>query len=105
MKVCIFGDAQAVHLQRIASGLAQRGIEVHVVTAKAGEIPGATVEHFRVPPASLTNPRRWRSRWLRYLQGFMQRYDVVHVHFLHDWGFTPEVIGRGCFMASARGPS
>jgi len=103
MKVCIFGDARSVHIRRIACGLAKRDVNVHVVTAKAGEVPSATVERFHIPTASLTNPRRWRSRWIRYLDGFMRRYDVVQVHFLHDWGFTPDVISRGCFMASPWG--
>lgn len=103
MKVCIFGDSNSVHLQRIVPGLVERGIEVHVVTNKAEQIAGATVERFQVPRAGVRNVRRWRGRWSNYLRGFMKRFDVVNVHFLHDWGFTPEIIEKGCFVATPWG--
>ncbi|MHC4695996.1 MAG: glycosyltransferase family 4 protein [Planctomycetota bacterium] len=103
MKICIFGHASAVHIQRIVRGLAARGQTIHIVTGKPCAVPGATVETFRVPHAGLTNPRRWQGRWERYLEGFLRRFDVVHVHFLHDWGFTPELMERGCFMVSPWG--
>lgn len=103
MKICIFGDAPAVHIQRIVAGLTARGLTVHIVTGKPCAVPGATVERFRVPRPGPTNLRRWQGRWTRYLEGFLRRFDVVHVHFLHDWGFTPELMEVGCFMASPWG--
>ena len=99
MKVCLFADARAVHVQRIAPGLAARGARVHVVSHQVVDIPGATVEQFRIPGPGLANPRRWRSRWAHYLRSFMKRYDVVQVHYLYDWGFTPDIMARGCFLA------
>ncbi|MFQ5591160.1 MAG: glycosyltransferase family 4 protein, partial [Phycisphaerae bacterium] len=74
-----------------------------VVTGKPCDVPGATVERFRVPRAGLTNLRRWERRWTRYLEGFLRCFDVVHVHFLHDWGLTPEVMQLGCLIASPWG--
>jgi len=97
MKVCLFADAGSVHIQQLAPGLAARGHDVHIVTHKPTEVPGATVERFCVPGPSLTNPRRWEGRWVNYLRGFMRRFDVVNIHFLHDWGFH--------FRASNRTPS
>ncbi len=103
MKVCILGDSNSVHLQRIVPGLVARGLDVHVVTNKSEQIAGASVERFRVPRPGVRNLRRWRGRWANYLRGFMDRFDVVHVHFLHDWGFTPEIIEKGCFVATPWG--
>lgn len=103
MKVCFFGDATSVHLQRMIPGLVDRGVEVHIVSHKSAEIRGATVERFSVPPLSLAYPRRWRSRWNRYLQSFVDRFDVVTIHFLHDWGFTPELMRQGCFIVTPWG--
>ncbi len=103
MKICLFADARSVHVQRISAGLAARGVNVHIVTHKPMTVEGATVEAFRIPPASLMNPRRWHSRWRLYLRDFMKRFDVVHVHFLSPWGFTPEIIDDGCFVASTWG--
>ncbi len=105
MKICFFADARNVHVQRLAPGLASRGHEVTIVCHKPPETPiaGVTVERFRVPRASLGNPRRWHRRWARYLRNFLRRFDVVVVYFLHDWGFKPEIIEAGCLIASPRG--
>ncbi len=103
MRVCIFGDARSVHVQRLAAGLAARGVSLHVVTHKPAEVPGATVEPFAVPRAAWSNPRRWDARRLRYLRSFAQRFDVVHIHFLHDWGFTGEMLDEGCFVVTPWG--
>ncbi len=88
MKICIFGDARSVHIQRLVPGLVGRGLEVHVVTHTPAAVEGATVERFHVPSAGLTNPRRWRERKSRYVRGFLRRFDVVNVQFLDDWGFV-----------------
>jgi len=103
MKVCLFSDARSVHIQRIVPGLIERGLSVHVVTHKPAKLPGATVERFSVPRPSLRYPHRWERRWERYLRNFLSDFDVVHVHFLSDWGFTPELIDAGCFVATPWG--
>ncbi len=103
MKICIFGDASSVHLQRIVPGLVERQAEVHVVSHKSAQLPGATVERFCIPKPSLKNPRRWTSRWRHYLDGFLKKFDVVHIHFLHDWGFTPDQLEAGCVIATPWG--
>ena len=111
MKLCIFGDAQSVHLQQLAPRLVDAGAMVHVVTHKPASLPGATVERFKVPPPSLTNPRRWWARSRAYLRCFLRDFDVVNVHFLADWGFCradgsgldAEEVASACFVASAWG--
>jgi len=85
VNICILGDARNVHIIRLASGLARRGIRLHVVTHKPGAIPGATVERFSVPKAGLRQPYRWADRRRRYLREFFLKFDVVNVHFLDDW--------------------
>jgi glycosyltransferase involved in cell wall biosynthesis len=99
MKICIFADAQAAHIQRIVPDLSARGLEVHVVSHQPVPVPGATVERFCVPKPGLANPRPWPRRWAHYLRSFLERFDVVQVHYLHNWGFTRETIEHGCFMA------
>lgn len=103
MKVCIFGDARSVHVQRIASGLAERKVSVHVVSHHAADITGATVERFEVPSPSLRFARRWDARRVKYLHGFVRRFDVINVQFLHDWGFSTDMVEEGCFVASPWG--
>ena len=103
MNVCILGDAHSVHLQRIVPGLVERGLRVRVICHKPTAIDGATVEKFSVPGPSLRRPFRWTARWTRYLRTLMRTHDVVHVHFLSDWGFTADVIDQGCFVATPWG--
>lgn len=95
MKLCIFGDAQSIHLQQLVPGLAALGLKVHIVTHKPAELPGATVERYAVPPPGLTNLRRWRQRRREYLRGFLKRFDVINIQFLQDWGFGCEQSGVG----------
>ena len=105
MKICLFADAQSAHIQGLAPGLAARGHDVHVVTHKPAPVRGATVERFSVPTVNLLHPRRWQGRWTHYLRGFLRRFDVVNVHFLHDWGFRlpSEVRENARLIATAWG--
>ncbi len=76
---------------------------MHIVTHKPAVVPGVSVERFRIPGPSLANPRRWHTRWEQYLRGFLRGFDIVNIHFLSDWGFTPEIMSDGCLIASAWG--
>ncbi len=99
MKICFFADARTVHTRLISAALAKRGHEVVVLCHTPVDIPGVVVEQFRIPGPGLRFPHRWKRRWEQYLCTFMDRFDVVLVFFLHDWGFTPEIIDRGCVVA------
>ncbi len=103
MNICLFGDAGSAHIQCLARHLSACGHGVHIVTHKPAEVDGATVERFRVPRPSVSRPYGWHGRWKRYLLSFLRRFDVVNVHFLLDWGFTPEIMQHGRFVASAWG--
>jgi glycosyltransferase involved in cell wall biosynthesis len=97
MRICFFGKPDAPQLRRVVRSLADRGHDVQVVYRGPGEIPGARYEPFAIPPAGLRHPHRWDGRRARYLQGFLDRFDVVSIQFLHSWGFTREMMRTGCF--------
>lgn len=103
MRICLLGDARSIHIRRMARGLADRGCCVRVVSHKIGDVPGATVERFRIPDFSWRYPRRWHRRRSMYLRRIMRQHDVVHVNFLVDWGLTPEIARNGCLVASPWG--
>jgi len=105
VKIALFADAQSIHIQQLAPGLAELGHEVHIVTHKPAPVMGATVERFRVPEPSATNLRGWQGRRSRYLRGFLRRFDVVNIHFLQDWGFRfdPPLIENAVLVATAWG--
>jgi len=103
LNVCLFGDARSPHIRRLSQGLVGRDVAVHVVCHKPAVIPGVTVERFAVPPVRFSNVHRWRRRVRRYLSGFLRDFDVVNVHFLHDWGFGAEHMDLGCFVVTPWG--
>jgi glycosyltransferase involved in cell wall biosynthesis len=103
LNICLLGDARSIHIKRLASSLVASGHSVHVVTHKPVDIPGAIVERFAVPAPGLTNPRGWESRRTHYLQKILRRHDVTNVHFLADWGLTPEIMKAGPVIATAWG--
>jgi glycosyltransferase involved in cell wall biosynthesis len=77
------------HVVEIATRMAARGEEVHVLThAEAGRAPaaneqmrGVNVTRFAVPVAS-TNYALSPALW-RHLRGAGSRYDVIHAHGYH----------------------
>lgn len=103
MKICLLGDAQSVHTQGIAAGLATRGHFVRVVSHKTAYIRDVTVERFAVPNFSLRYPARWHQRRALYLRRLMRTHDVVHVNFLNDWGLTRDIAAEGCLVVSPWG--
>jgi hypothetical protein len=103
VETCVFGDPRSVHVRRVVPGLVERGLQLHIVCHRPVEVPGATVERFEIPRPSVSNLWRWRGRWNQYLRILMHRFDVVNVHFLHDWGFMPQIMEHGCYVASPWG--
>lgn len=99
MNICFFAEARTVHTRCISAALAERGHEVVVLCHTPVDIPGVVVEQFRVPGPGIRYPHRWKRRWEQYLCTFMNRFDVVLVFFLHDWGLTPAIMERGCVVA------
>lgn len=92
-----------MHLRRISVGLARRGLRVHVLTHKPAEMDGVTVERFRIPPIGLWNLRRWSQRRLCYLRDLPRRFDIVHLHFLCDWGLDAEWMDETCLAVTPWG--
>ncbi|MHC5108676.1 MAG: glycosyltransferase family 4 protein [Planctomycetota bacterium] len=103
MKVCLFGDARSPHIVRLSTSLARVVEEVVVVTHKPARILGVKVAKFSVPPPGLRNFRRWESRRDRYLLDFLHQFDVVNMHFMHDWGLEEWMIDQGCLVVSPWG--
>jgi len=93
----MFAKPDSPQLRRVVMSLAKRGHELTVVYRGPGEVPGARYVSFEIPAADWRHPWRWERRRWRYLQGFLHDHDVVSIQFLHSWGFTPELMGSGCF--------
>lgn len=103
MNILVLGPSNMVHMRRLVAGLADRGHAVHVVSMKPDPIPGATFERFKVPPWSVRYPYRWRGRWSALVREWFQRFDVVSVQFLTDWGIAQAASRTGALVVKAYG--
>ncbi len=103
MKLLILGPADTVHVRRLATALADRDHDVHVISTKKHDIPGVTTSAFRVPPPSLRYPARWNKRWDMHIADLFASFDVVTVHFLNDWHITPDAVAHGKLVVKPYG--
>jgi glycosyltransferase involved in cell wall biosynthesis len=90
-------------VRRISRGLAERGLGTTVVTHHPVDIAGVAVRKYEVPRPGLQYPTRWEKRRNLYLRRIMREYDVVQIHFLHDWGLTAEIAAEGCLAVTPWG--
>lgn len=99
----MLADAHSTRVFRLASGLAERGHYVRIVSYKVRDVPVVTVEKFSVPRFGWRYPVRWQHRWAMYLRRIMREHNVVHVQFLQDFGLTPETAAAGRLIVSPLG--
>lgn len=103
MKLLMLGPTDTVHVRRLATALADRNHDVHVIAPKPYDIPNITCSAFRVPPPSLRYPARWNKRWNMYMADLFAEFDVVTVHFLADWHITRDAIANGRLIVKPYG--
>ena len=103
MRLCFFAPPNALHTRRIAAALMDRGHRVHVVHKGPAELDWTSHEMFGVPAFGPKYPQRRIVRRRRYLERFFRQHDVVAVHFLGNWGLSPEVIEQGCLAVTPWG--
>ena len=98
--LCLFGDANSVHLQRWAREMIMRGFHVSVVTARPQPIEG--VEQ------CVLSPVRRSVDWLRRVgeaRRFVERLapDIVHAHYISSYGYLAARCARHPLVMTAWG--
>jgi glycosyltransferase involved in cell wall biosynthesis len=125
IKICMIGNADSIHVQRWARHFAERGFEVsllsfyqpvtkfngnprvHFVHARAhggrraGARSAAAMGRFPGMLRLITAARLKRSGFYRELARINP--DVVHAHYVSDYGFLAAVSGRHPMVVSAWG--
>ncbi len=81
-RIVIFGWAESVHIQRWASGLAERGFEIKVISLDGDEVAGRKTVVF---------PRKSRWSYIRHASAAAREAlafepDLVHVHYVGGFG-------------------
>lgn len=125
-RIAVLGNLDSIHTRRWLRALAERGHEMHAVSfyAPAEPLPGGVALHVLSParspgsaatagsssllrklPASLLRP----AHGVRYLRAGLRRVlreitpDVVHAHYLVEYGFYAALAGVKPLVVSAWG--
>lgn len=108
VKICLVGNARAVHLQRWAGAYAGEGHEVHIVSIRSESIDGATVHTTSVGPRN-TNSPAWAMLSYAWLGMTIRRVirridpDVVHAHYVTTSGVLARLSGHHHVVLTAWG--
>jgi L-malate glycosyltransferase len=108
MRICVLGNARAVHTQRWCRAYAERGHEVHLLTIRNADIPGVHIHTIKIGPLN-TSARSWTflsyvrlllscRRWLEAVAP-----DVVHAHYTITHGVIAGFAGYHPIALSAWG--
>ncbi|MEA3502045.1 MAG: glycosyltransferase [Actinomycetota bacterium] len=108
MKICMIGNARAVHLQRWAKAFRDAGHDVDIISIRAASIPGIPVHTIAVGPANDPS-RSWSFLSYARLAAEARRAvrrcdpDVVHAHFTSTSGVFARASGRHPVVTTAWG--
>jgi len=108
MRICLIGNAAAVHLQRWARAYVEQGHDVHIVSIRTAEIPGTTMHVRRVGHERSSSTA---STLLSYgvLMLSARRIlrsidpDVVHAHYVTTSGVIARASGARNIVLTAWG--
>lgn len=124
IRLCVIGNPESIHVRRWAGHFAGRGFDVHIVSFYPPREPapeGVTVDFLRPRRDAATrggHARAASARWpgairlvtaLRLARaGFIRtvanlRPDIVHAHYVSDYGFLAALTRRHPLVVSAWG--
>ena len=105
LRIAILGDSKDVHVRRWCAGLAARGLEIWNICNPLPAEPqrGLGYLEFRVPDFDLRRPHRRPVRFRRYFQELFRRFDLIHMHNLHNWGLDESMTACGRLIVSTYG--
>ncbi|MHB0914099.1 MAG: glycosyltransferase [Thermoleophilia bacterium] len=115
MRICYLADAKSPHTQKWVRHFADRGDDVHVISFRPHEIPGATVHH--VPPPYIDSEvellhagRKGFQKAAYFLCARAVRRlvkkiapDVLHAYLATSYGFAGACSGFHPFVVSSLG--
>lgn len=109
MKICFFGNATSIHVQRWATWFADKGDEVHVFTFVDGKIENVNIHYINIELKHLPYPHAY---FLISLPLKIERVkkavreikpDIVHGHYLSNYGLYAACTGFHPLVLSAWG--
>ncbi len=108
LRIAMLSTATSVHTRRWAGAFADRGHDVHVLSIRAADIPGATVHTVRVGPANSRSPAWTLLSYLRLAASARRRLrrlspDVVHASYVPTHGAIAALAGVRPWVLSVWG--
>jgi len=106
MKICYLANAQSVHTQKWVRFFADQGYEVHLISFEKAHIENVKMYNLKRPSAlrfGLDIPFRFlRAQAMKRL---IERIDpdVLHAHYIVDYGFYGALCGFKPFVVTAWG--
>jgi L-malate glycosyltransferase len=101
MRILLLGEARSIHTRRWAEGLSARGMDVHVVSLRPGDIKGVTV-HILKP---VVGSKALYLSVIPRLRALIRklRPDVVHAHYATSYGLLATLSGHPHVVITAWG--
>ena len=106
MRICYLAGAQSVHTQKWVKFFADKGHEVHLISFEKAHIENVKMYNLKRPFAlrfGLDLPLKTsRARFIKRLIGRIDP-DILHAHYLSDYGFYGALCGFKPFVVTAWG--
>ncbi|GMQ94823.1 MAG: glycosyltransferase [Acidimicrobiia bacterium] len=108
MRICLIGNAKAVHLQRWATAYVAAGHEVHIVSIRSHAVESATMHTRHVGPLN-SGSAVWTSLSYLWLAAVVRRLvrridpDVVHAQYVTTSGVMARLTGNEHVVLTAWG--
>ena len=111
MKICYLADAGSIHVQKWGRYFVQGGHEVHIISFRNADIPGAKV-HFlnnhgfiSISPVASLLSRSGYILWTRKIKRLVNKInpDILHAHWATSYGLLAALTGFHPFMLSTWG--
>ena len=111
MKICYLADAGSIHTQRWVSECNKNGIEVIVISFRAGEINNVPVYTIKIPISSKISPNVpfWRKVFYIFGKSDVEKIiknfnpDIVHSFWASSYGFLGSRLKCKKFLVSVWG--
>ena len=106
MKICYLANAQSVHTQKWVRFFADQGYEVHLISFEKAHIENVKMYNLKRPFAlrfGLDFPLK--VSYARFIKRLIGRIDpdILHAHYLSDYGFYGALCGFKPFVVTAWG--
>ncbi len=105
MKLCYFGDAQSIHVQKWCTYFSCIGNEVHLISFRKAEIPNVQVHYINIGLINVSG-RNWKALLKFFkIRKLLKRInpDVFHAHYATSYGITAALVNFHPFVISVWG--